>query len=430
MLPSLLLLPLRLVSPAHALTLDEAWAAADTHSVALQMIHEQRVQSDTQRTQAFALVSPKVVLGADYTVNQYETALDFTSMVPEQFQSFFEGSEPIVVNKKQYLSWNASVIQPIFSAQTLPLLKGVNDAVKAGVSTEDAQRAQIRAAVAQAWWGLLIARQGEAVATQALENANKHASIAKTGVAVGTAAPSVQLQADLGVARAERQVAVAHAGVVAAEEAFNLLTGLPKETPVEIPEPRLLPYTDVEAAVERAVHSRPDIDAARHQAHAAQMMLTASHLSWLPNVDGRLTEAYSGNSGFSGQEYNWQLVFSAKWTLWDGGARLADEAKSASQQRMAELQVESLERSAEQQVRSLWAEHARAETAVVAVQHEIELAEENLRIAEAAFGAGTITYLEVEDARVGLAASRMAGVQEAAERDITAIQLLESTGDL
>lgn len=422
----LLLLP----APALAVSLEDAWTAADSHSVELAMIHEQRVQNDTKRTQAIALVSPKLVVAADYTVNQYETALDFSTMIPEEFQSFFEGSEPIVVNKKQYLSWNASVIQPIFSAQTLSLLKAVNDTVRAGVNTEDQMRAQIRAGVAQAWWSLLVAREAEAVSTQALQNAQKHEALAATGLSVGTVAPSVKLQAALGVARAERQVASAHAGVVAASEALNALTGLAKDVPVELPGARLLPYSDVEDAVARAVKSRPDIAAAEHQSHAAAMLATASHLAWLPNVDGRLTESYTENSGFSGNNYNWQVVISGKWTLWDGGARIADEAKSASERRMAQMHVESLRRGAEQSVRSLWEDHARAELAVLAVAKEIELATENLRIADAAFAAGTISYLEVEDAGLGLAASRMAGVQEAMARDLTAIQLLQATGDL
>lgn len=428
----LLLAALLAVLPgsASALTLDEAWAAADAGSVDLKLVHEQRLQSDTLRTQALALLSPKLVLGADYTINQREVALDFSSMIPEEFADLIEAGDPIVVNKKQYLSWNASVVQPLFNGQALPLYVGAVETVKAGRETEEALRAQIRLGVAQAYWGVLLAREGERVAAQAVENARKHMELANTGVAVGTAAPQVKLQAELGVARAERQHAVAREGVVRAQEAFARLTGLPADARLDAPPLRTLPYQDAGQAAERALSGRPDIAAARHQAKAGQMQATASHLAWLPSVDGRFTEAYTENSGFSGEPYNWQLVFTANWVLWDGGARLAAEANAASVRRMASYNVTSMEQKATEEVRSLWQEHERAVVATEAVKKELALAEENLRLADVAFAAGTISYMEVEDARLGLAASRMTALTEAMNADLAALRLLAATGDL
>lgn len=421
---------LALSSPASAVTLEEVWAAADANGLEAQLIHEQRVQSDTLQTQALSLLSPKLVLGADYTINQREVALDFSESIPEEFAAFFEGSEPIVVNKKQYLSWNASVVQPLFSGQALPLYRGARDLVKAGAATEDGMRAQLRVGVAQVWWGLRVAREGEKVAADALENARKHLEMASTTVAVGSAAPVVKLQAELGVARAERQLSVARENVVIAQEAFARLTGLPADS---VPTPggaRVLPYADLDAAVSRAVSARHDIRAAELQAHAARMQAAAGNLAWLPTVDGRFTQAYTENSGFSGEPYNWQLVFTANWVLWDGGARVAEQVKSASMKRAAEVQVESLRQQATEQVRTLWHQHARAEVAVAAVQKELGMAEENLRLAEAAFAAGTLSYLEVEDARLGVRATRMTALVEEMNRDVAAIQLLQATGDL
>lgn len=421
---------LALSSPASAVTLEEVWAAADANGLEAQLIHEQRVQSDTLQTQALSLLSPKLVLGADYTINQREVALDFSESIPEEFAAFFEGSEPIVVNKKQYLSWNASVVQPLFSGQALPLYRGARDLVKAGAVTEDGMRAQLRVGVAQVWWGLRVAREGEKVAADALENARKHLEMATTTVAVGSAAPVVKLQAELGVARAERQLAVARENVVVSQEAFARLTGLPADS---VPTPgaaRVLPYTDLDAAIARAVSARHDIRTAELQAHAARMQAAAGNLAWLPTVDGRFTQAYTENSGFSGEPYNWQLVFTANWVLWDGGARVAEQVKSASMKRAAELQIESLRQQATEQVRTLWHQHERAEVAVSAVQKELGMAEENLRLAEAAFAAGTLSYLEVEDARLGVRATRMTALVEEMNRDVAAIQLLQATGDL
>lgn len=422
-----------MASPAAAVTLDEVWAAADENSIDLQLVHEQRVQGDTLRTQALSLLSPKLVLGAHYTINQRETTLDFAGSIPEELLALMgdvDLGEPIVVNMKQYYDWNASVIQPLFNGQAIPLYKGAVDTVQAGRHTERAIRAQVRVGVAQAFWGVIVAREGEKVATRALENARQHLRIAETTVEVGTAAPAVRLQAQLGVARAERQVAVAHEQVVAAQGAFSRLTGLAEDVVVEPPPLRVVTYPDADAAVARALEQRPDIRAATLQVSAGRAQAVASHLAWLPSVDARFTESYSQNSGFSGEPYNWQLVFTGDWVLWDGGARVAQEAKAASMDRAARLQVEGLQQKATESIRTLWEEHTRARIAVEAVDKEVGLAEENLRLADAAFAAGALSFLEVEDARLGLAASQMTKLTETMNRDLTAIRLLEATGDL
>ena len=162
-------------------------------------------------------------------------------------------------------------------------------------------------------------------------------------------------------------------------------------------------------------------------AHAQQ---TGTSLSWLPGVDGRFTEAYTGNSGFSGEPYTWQMVLTANWTLWDGGARLAAQTKAASLVRMAETAAEKTVADARTEVTTLWEQHARAERAVAAVDRELALATENARLAEAAFDAGTLSFLDLEDARLGLDAARLTRMSEEMNLDVSAIQLLAATGDL
>ena len=78
------MLLLSLLPAAAAGTLAEAWEAAETHGTELPLAHEQRLQTDAQRTQSWALLGPKVVAGADYTINEYEVTLDFADMIPEE----------------------------------------------------------------------------------------------------------------------------------------------------------------------------------------------------------------------------------------------------------------------------------------------------------------------------------------------------------
>lgn len=428
-----------LLSSAYALTLDEAWTAAESGSKELALLEDQTRAAETMRGQAWALVQPKLVAGANYTYNQrpIELAFDFSSFLTpesqEQLAAFgveFAEPEPIVIQKQAYFDWNVSVIQPIFSADSLPLLKGANQAVKAAQATEQAKRAELRAGIARAYWGVVVAREGEKVAAQALENARGHLKMAVVTTTVGTAAPTVKLQAELGVARAERQLAQAHEGVVMAEQAFARLTGLTADVSLDMPAPRTLPYTSAEDAIRRALDQRPDLEAADLQALAAHNEVAARNLGWLPSVTGRFTEAYSQNTGFSGEPYTWMVVLKADWTLWDGGFRIAKANEAAAQARQADTYGTLLREKTTEQVRGLWEQHTRAQSAVSAVGKEITLAEENLRLAEAAFAAGSLSYLEVEDARLGLVASRMSALSEQMTADTSAVDLLAATGDL
>lgn len=415
---------------ANAASLEEAWSAAETGGVELRLVKEERVQAEALKTQAWALLSPKLVLGGTYTINEYEIAIDFADSMPESFAPLLEDVEPIVVNKKEYLAWNASVIQPLFSGQALPLFSAATQTVRAARRQEEARRADIRAGIAQAYYGVLVAREGVRLSDRAIEHATAYAKLAAQQVAVGLAPPTAKLQAEIAVARAERQRASAGQGKVAAEEALARLTGWPVDTAVELPPSHELPYTTVEDAVSRAVSRRPEVAVAMHQERAAKYGRTAAHLDWLPTVDGRFTWSYNENTGFSEDKDMWQLVIKADWILWDGGARIAQQAKATSQRRMATLAAQRAQQGAEEEVRGAYAAWTAADSALRSVERELALAKENQRLAEVGFSAGTLSFLEVEDARVGLLSAELGMLQTRCDRDLAALKLLKATGDL
>ena len=110
---------------ARALSLQEAWDAAERRGPDMRLLHERDVAADTMKQAAWSFVQPKVVAGASYTINEYPIVLDFAATIPEQFAPLFEGVEPTVVNKERFLTWNVSVIQPLFSGQARPFQVGV-----------------------------------------------------------------------------------------------------------------------------------------------------------------------------------------------------------------------------------------------------------------------------------------------------------------
>ena len=422
---------LALLAPAFAITLDEAWIAADRASAQAGMIEETLNVARTVPGVAWSLVTPKLVLKGNWTRNDEETKLDPSAFIPEQFQSLFPDSEPVILNRLSYFDANASVIQPLFAGQALPLLRAAYSEVNAATEEAKASRGALRAGVARAYWGVLVAREGERIAERAVESARRHREMAETRTKVGLAAPTVPLRAKIAESRAARELATATAGLTAAEASLAQLTGLATDTPVDLPTPRTLPWDSVEAALAQAKDTQPAIRAARSHQRSAALQSTAQALSWLPELNGRFTYAWTENtSAFSERESFWMAVVEGQWVLWDGGYRLAQQGKAAAQMRLASLAADHAVSTTETQVRALWANHEAAATALTTVSLELELAEENLRLAEVAYAAGSIIQLEFDDARLGEVAARLGVMAERRNLDLAAVDLLVCVGTL
>jgi outer membrane protein TolC len=416
-------------STAQAFTLEDAWRAAEGGEE-LAVVQEQRREVELLRTQAKLALTPRLQINADYTLNQREVVLDFASQLPPELAAFVGETEPTVIQQKDYFSANGSLIQPLLNLRTLWGVRGTNALVEAARATESDQRGELRLGVARAYWGVLVSREAEAMASRGLALARRHADQARALVAVGTATRQVELQAEMAVARAERDVVDAAARRASAERSFAAL--VETEAAPAFAEPSLpdLPYTTAEDAAARSRTRRADLTAADARADAARAAATASAVAWAPTVDARFTEAWSQNVGFVGKEWNWQFVVTASWTPLDAGYKIVDNLRTASQSRQAAAGAEITREQAEIDVVNAWAETDRARASRTAAERELSLAEENLRIAEKSFEAGASTFLDLEDARVSRDAAQIRVLTERMNEHLGALALLQLTGDL
>jgi len=419
-----------LLSPAaRAVSLDEALRAAEQHSSSLQLADEEVEKARAMRAEAWALLSPKVVADASYTINDKEIVVDFTSIIPDEYKTALGiDADPITLQRKTVWAADATVKQPIFDAASLPLLRGAYLNVDANQEKARSARQQVRAGAAKAWYGLAVATNAEALASKALDSAKAHGELVDKQVALGLAPERARLQAALAMARAERDVASAHEAVVTAGQAFTTLTGLPAEGDFTLPDGPMAVPTSLDDALEKARQSQPQIRATATDARTADLAVTAKTLGWLPTVDGRFTWAYSQNTGFSDDPTLWMVVLSAQWILWDGGARLAETRQASHVARQANLLAQQAVDDTETGVRTAWERYQRASLACTSAQREQALASENLRLADLALSTGGATVLEVDDARLGVLAADLSALQERANRDLAAIDLNVAMG--
>lgn len=413
---------------SQAATLDEALAAADEQSVDLGLV---RAQTDAARAmpgQAWSLLSPKVVANGTYTWNNKEIALDFSSMIPPEFQDFVTPSDPIVVQPKRYAQGSLTVQQSLFSGEAVPLLLGAYRMVDAAEHDEARLRSQLHLGVVQAYYGVLTAREGEVLAVEAEKIAEDGLALAKRARLAETTNDLPVFQAELALSQAHRDVASARQARMQVEEVFTLMTGLPRDTPVVMPPPPVIP-TDLEQTVATARVERPDVLAAEDRILAARLQSKANWLAYAPDITGRFTQVYTENSGFSPDNKTpWMVVLEGNWVLWDGGYHLAKSREYAAQSRMAELARDRAQLTVESELRNAWEKYERATKAAEATEREVELADKTLELAKRSFEAEQVPWLQVDQAEVYVTKARFDRLMERMNRDVAAYELLVAAG--
>ena len=319
-------------------------------------------------------------------------------------------------------------MQPLFNASSFPLLRGAYAQVEGARAEEERARQQVRAGVARAYYGLLTARLQQDLATKAVASAEAHLDLAERQTAAGLQPRRAVIQAKLTLSQARRDLASAEEAETTALLAFSQATGLDEASDLRIPEPPTVPATLDQAVSESSGSARPDQRAALSRSKIARYYLKSKNAEWLPTFNARFTYSYTENQGFQDSPYLWLLVFNANWQLWNGGIRLAQARELRSQARQADLAVEKLEADIETEVRTAWRRLERAQQALDATEVEVDLASESLLLAERSLKSGSATWLEVEDARLGLISAELSKVAERMNRDLAAVDLRMAMG--
>jgi len=458
---AILPLGLLLLAPgdARALTLEEAWAAAEKEDLSLLIAREDAIQTGTLRGQAWATLSPTVDVNATYVINNQEIALDFDAGattrqlgealnplleaqgLPPQFPTETCGpnqtpdgdfciapSEPIIIQEQTFWQGDVTVRQTLFSGSALSALQSANRL--AAAARADVRDAELRskANVARAYYGLLAAQQGVTVSDRALSLAEAQLELAQRRRDAGLTDRRALVSAELGVSQAERDLESAREALVDAETLFTLLTGLRGEA-LELPPPFPVP-AELDSALSTARVQRPDLQAASLRVSALKSERLAQDLRWLPRLDGVGSVNYTQNTGFNDQNFTWRVSIAASWSLWDGGFRIADRRNAASRLRAARYAQTLQERQADREIKVAFESYRRAQSAVAAVEDEGTLADENLELTERSYQAGSATWLELEQARLQVESTQLSLLRERTTRDLAAIDLLVRTGTL
>jgi outer membrane protein, heavy metal efflux system len=280
---------------------------------------------------------------------------------------------------------------------------------------------------ARAWWDAWVAEQSAEVArAQALrfaELARFDSLRAAEGAVAEAAALRTRLEAErasYAAAQATGQAARMRGALAArlgrADARGLVLAAAPSRgalTPVD--------SLAIEAAVARALSSRPDVRAAVAAARIADRRRAASRRGTLPDVG--LSGGYKGTGGFSTATFG--VILTPPIANFNGGAREASEGEwllADAERRTAELRAANEVRAAIEAVRAMDEGTRGFDDSFLNRADLIAAA------AEASYREGAATLTETLEALRAIADVRATGLQAIADRALTRLDLRRALG--
>ena len=245
----------------------------------------------------------------------------------------------------------------------------------------------------------------------AVFTAERTAEINRVGLRVALEQQEIAAQKrGLGVAtgldlvRAQQNAANARAALVTgdeslreAREALGLALGVPEEVGVAagitldgVAEGALGSCRTVES-----VDERPDVAQARTSLAVAKRNLRNVWFQFLPTVGAQSTLAYNGQPSHNWPNVTWNLQGILTVPIWDGGARYGSLHSARAAEDVAAQNLEALRRQALVQVEQAKRQLVVADAAYRVAKEQRDLAAQNDRMTQAAYGAGQATSLEL-----------------------------------
>ena len=172
---------------------------------------------------------------------------------------------------------------------------------------------------------------------------------------------------------------------------------------------------DLRSALVSAREQRPDLQRLVKLESAAEQGVTVRRANYLPTLS--LFGAYDwrmnsiGASSLANARDGWTVGLSSTWNIFDGRATAGRVAQARSQLELARLSLAEAQLSVDVDVRRSISTYQQATELAEASKKVVAQAEEAVRLANARFGAGTATQLDVLTSQVDLTTARLNQLQ-------------------
>jgi outer membrane protein TolC len=301
---------------------------------------------------------------------------------------------------------------------------GIKAALDAQKITREAALLDLKAAINDAlllvrtrYYDVLLAREQIGVQEQNVQLLNEQLQNAKNRFEAGTVSNFEVLRAEVELANAQPALISARNRQRTSIDQLRQAIGYSnteRENLRKIPEFigtldfQPVAY-DLQQVLDSARLNRPDLLRLQQVAKAREVGIKIEKSNYQPTLDlvgGYQVVKNSATDRFRDSLDGWVVGVQSNWAIFDGRATAGRVAQARSRLRQAELSLGEQALAVEVEVRNALSSLQEAGELAEAATKVVAQAEEALRLADARYGAGSATQLDVLQARVSLTQSR------------------------
>ncbi len=402
------ILPLLLITNAHAITLEEAVKTALNKNNELRAKKVELKQKEVEFEISRLRLLPSVDIYTDYNKTTDPPYAIMNRMEVKKLDMFnTDFNDP---GKSQLFRTGVKTTIPIWLGGKLRIAKDIaKKEVKATKSQLKRSKQQVIFDVVKAYYNVLTARSYIETAQLAVKDAKKHLKDAEAVYKAGLGIKSDYLRAKVYLEQMEENLIKAKSNYEIAKRALAVAIGtMPTEGEDVEGELTYKRFSfNLQNLIEIALQNRPElkeIDIRLQQTDDAEKMAKAN---FLPSI-GAFGDYFLADDSapWNKENSSWTIGFQATLNLFNGGIKFKELEKA----RLTKLKVKELKEKAK---KGIAFEVSRAYYNFISAEKRIELAEaalksaqESLRIVEKRFKNGLATITELLDTQTALNQAR------------------------
>ena len=423
-----------LVYAGEPLTLDQAIETALKNNPGLKAADAQVETADAGTTKSWSGFLPKVNLSetwsrSDNPLMVFGTKLNQEIVSPADFN-------PATINNPEPLSnYNTrlAVTQPIFNGGREYLGRTqARLAREAALQDRHRTRQETVFAVVKAYYGLLLAKEYDRVASQSAETSEANVRLAEARFKAGAVLQSDLLRAKVQLAEVKEMTTRAANGVKLAAANLNFAMGVPQEADYDVTG-ALTPSEkkdDLNGLIAEALSQRPDLVSLDRNRMNAEVNVKQARADYLPSLNLMGQVDWNSDRPAGNDAKSWAVMAVLQWNLFDGlvtSSRVREASATSAKMKALEDQMRS---GVQLQVRQAFYTLDASQERIAATASSVQEAEEGLRIVQKRYEVGMTTFVDVLGAENALIRARTNALQALYDSNIAYAELKLAAGTL
>jgi outer membrane protein TolC len=332
----------------------------------------------------------------------------------------------------------------IVASQTVYAGGGVRSSIKSSRLVREAAMLDLKDVINNAllqvrtdFYSVLLTREKIKVQEENLDLLQQQLKTTNDRYEAGTVSSFEKLRAEVAVANAKTPLITARNDYRLAIEALRQDLGFAADTGSIDKVPEIVgtldftPQTfDLRAAFDSARANRPDLQRIAKLAAADEQSVTTARSGYYPNlaVVGGWELRKGQTESFNDSRDGFYVGLQSQWNIFDGRATRGRVIQAKSLLAQTKLALTERELAAEVEVRRAYSSWQEATELSDASKRVVQQAEEAVRLANARYGAGTGTQLDVLQVQVDLTTARSNQVQAFYNYNVAVASLREAMG--